>query len=100
MGNDAISLDEVLVYRALLQNRRRWITDRQLAQRIEGVTARSIRAHGLKLMKLGLVEQPATLPARRYRLSAKASRDHPYVRRLEHAAEVFELSTKGEDRSV
>ena len=100
MGNDAISLDEVLVYRALLQNRRRWITDRQLAQRIEGVTARSIRAHCLKLVKLGLVEQPATLPARRYRLSQNANPDHPYVRRLEQAAQAFGLSTKGGDRSV
>jgi hypothetical protein len=100
MGNNAISLDEVLVYRALLQNGRRWVTDRQLAQRIEGVTARSIRAHCLKFVKLGLVEQPAILPARRYRLSQNASRDHPYVRRLEQAAEAFGLPAKSPSRSA
>jgi hypothetical protein len=84
-----ITLHEVLVYRALCQNGRRWVSDRQLTNRIKGVSARLVRAQCLKLLKLGLVEQPPVLPARSYRLSANASRDHPYVRQLEHAAATF-----------
>jgi hypothetical protein len=93
MEDSEISLQEVLVYRALCQNQGRWFSDRQLAQQIEGVTARSIRTHCLKLVKHGLVDQPNVFPADRYRLSAEATRpDHPYVRRLEHAATGFGLA--------
>ena len=91
MDSGAILLHEVLVYRALRQNGRRWISDRQLANRIKGVSARLVRAQCLKLLKLGLVEQPAVLPARRYRLSARACGDHLYVRQLEHATAMFGL---------
>ena len=90
-----ISLDEVLVYRALFQSRGRWVGERQLAQQIQGITVRSIRFHCLKLAKHGLVEQPSVFPMRRYRLSAAATRPaHPYVRRLEHAAVAFGLATE------
>jgi hypothetical protein len=92
MEDGAISLHEVLVYRALCQSRGRWLSDRQLAQQIEGVTGRSIRASCLKLVMYGLVDQPNVFPAHRYRLSAEASRrDHPHVRRLEQAATAFGL---------
>jgi hypothetical protein len=92
MEDSAISLHEVLVYRALCLSRGRWLSDRQLAQKIGGVTARSIRAYCLKLAKYGLVDQPNVFPAHRYRLSAKASQqDHPHLRRLEQAATSFGL---------
>jgi hypothetical protein len=91
---DEISLDEVLVYRALCQSRGRWFSDRQLGHQIQGITIRSIRLHCLGLAKRGLVEQPSVFPMHRYRLSAAATRpDHPYVRRLENAAVAFGLAT-------
>jgi hypothetical protein len=96
-----ISVDEVLVYRALCQSGSRWLSHRQLAQQIEGITVRSVRTHCLKLVKCGLVDQPNVFPADRYRLSAAANRcDHPYVRRLEHAAIAFGLPTQPADSSV
>jgi predicted DNA-binding transcriptional regulator len=89
-----ISLDEVLVYRALCQSRGRWVSERQLAQQIQGITVRSVRTQCLRLAKRGLVEQPSVFPMHRYRFSAAATRpDHPYVRRLEHAAVAFGLAT-------
>jgi hypothetical protein len=49
-----------------------------------------VRKYYLKLVECGLVDQPAVLPADRYRLSVAASRGgHPYVRRLELAALVL-----------
>ena len=89
-----ISLDEVLIYRALCQSRGRWLSERQLTEQIKGITVRSIRIHCLRLAKRGLVEQPSVFPMHRYRLSVAATRpDHPYVRRLEHAAVAFGLAT-------
>jgi hypothetical protein len=87
-----ISLYEVLIYRALCRNQGRWLSERELAQQIGDVTPRIIRTDILKLVRLGLVDQPHFFPADRYRLSAKASRHNEvYVRRLEHAASVFGL---------
>jgi hypothetical protein len=90
-----ILLDEILIYRALCQSRGRWLSERQLAQQIQGITIRSIRILCLNLVKRGLVEQPSVFPMHRYRLSAAATRpEHPYVRRLEDAAVAFGLATK------
>jgi predicted ArsR family transcriptional regulator len=101
MEDNEISLDEVLVYRVLYQSRGRWLSDRQLAQEIQGITVRSVRTHCLKLVKRGLVEQPNVFPAHRYRLSAAASRpDHPYVRRLERATIAFGLPKQPAESSV
>jgi hypothetical protein len=91
-----ISLHEVLIYRALCQNRDRWLSDRELAQQIGDITPRIIRAHVLKLVRLRLVDQPRFFPADRYRLSAKASPDsEAYVRQLEHAASVLGVPAQG-----
>jgi len=62
---------EDLIYRELCQNRDRWLSDRQLAQRFK-VTPRAIRVLCLKLVKRGLVEQPKVFPVHRYRLLRNA----------------------------
>jgi hypothetical protein len=72
MNGREIQLLEALVYRKLYQNRDRWLSDRELARQFKGVTARTIGAYCLRLVKRGLVEQPNVFPVHRYRLSARA----------------------------
>jgi hypothetical protein len=88
MDNET-SLYDVLIYHALCENRGRWLSERELAQRIGNVTPRIIRTHILKFVTIGLVEQPCFFPADRYRLSVKAGpHGEAYVRRIERAASV------------
>lgn len=90
MERNEISLHEVKIYRALKDGKGKWLTNADIKASIEGVSARTVRAHTLKLVRLGLIDQAEVFPAHRYRLSDKADKRNPaYTIRLEKAADVF-----------
>lgn len=84
-----VSRHEVLVFRSLAIDR--WVTSRQVAE-TSGVAPRTARAHLLKLVRLGVVDQAEVFPAHRYRLSEfAAKRNRGYTDRLDRAAEALEM---------
>lgn len=87
-----VSLHEVRVFKVLQSAGSVWLSNRDIADRVEGVMPRTVRAHTLKLVKLGLVDQAEVFPAHRYRLAATAAkRNRAYMQRIEAAASVFGL---------
>jgi predicted ArsR family transcriptional regulator len=69
-----------------------WLTGAEIAKK-SGVVPRTVRAHLLKLVNLGLLDVAEVFPAHRYRISEKAEkRNASYIKRLDAAAEVFGLS--------
>ena len=89
MERSEVSLQEVKMYLALKANASAWFTSKELAKKTAG-NERTARAHLLKLVRLGIVDQAEVFPAHRYRISDKASkRNVAYVQRLETACEVF-----------
>lgn len=93
MERNEISRHEVLVYLALADGG--WMTNRQIAERVSGVAPRTVRAHTLKLVQLGLVEQAEIFPGHHYRLSDHAAqRNRGYFDRLERAIEILGLSPR------
>jgi predicted ArsR family transcriptional regulator len=83
-----VSVHEARVYLALLAGDR-WLTANDVAEQAS-VAPRTARAHCLKLVRLGLVDQVETFPAHRYRWSEKGSkRNRGYLQRLEQAVSVF-----------
>ena len=92
METNEISLHEVRVYLALIENGDRWVTNKDIAAKTADVAERTVRAHVLKLARLGLLDQAEVFPSHRYRWSKKAkSRNAGYELRLRTAAEVFGL---------
>lgn len=88
MERNEISQHEVLVYLALA-NSKAWMTNRDIADQT-GVAPRTARAHTLKLVQLGLVEQAEIFPAHRYRLSDHAAkRNRGYFDRITRAIEIL-----------
>jgi DNA-binding IclR family transcriptional regulator len=86
-----VSVHEVRAYLAL-KGAAGWLTSLALAGAAD-IAPRTARAHVLKLVRLGLVDQAELFPGHRYRLSEMAGkRNAAYVQRLEQAAEVFGLS--------
>ncbi len=84
-----VSRHEVAVYQTLARHMDTWLTSVEIAQAAE-VAPRTARAHALKLVQLGLLDQAEVFPAHRYRLSEYASnRNRGYVDRITRAAEVF-----------
>ena len=87
-----VSVHEVKVFRALESTRDTWRTNREIAEIVSGVSYRTVRAHTMKLVRAGILDQADVFPAHKYRLSAQASkRNVGYWRRLQAAAEVFGL---------
>ncbi len=87
MERNEISRHEVAVFKVLVDGG--WLTSRDLAERAS-VAPRTARAHALKLVKLGIVDQAEVFPAHRYRLSEfAAKRNRTYMDRLRQAAEVL-----------
>ena len=98
MEKSEVSRHEVTVYRALAEHVGAWMTSAEIASASE-VAPRTARAHALKLVKLGLLDQAEVFPAHRYRLSDYASkRNRGYADRIARAADVFgiELPGRGE----
>jgi predicted ArsR family transcriptional regulator len=66
-----------------------WVTSKQVTDSV-GISGRTVRAHLLKLVNLGLLDQAEVFPGHRYRLSAHAEkRNKAYLQRLDKAREVF-----------
>jgi hypothetical protein len=90
MERNEVSLHEVKVY-LTYKAASGWLTSKEVAQK-SGVAERTARAHSLKLVKLGILDQAEVFPAHRYRLAEKAGkRNVAYLRRLEDACVVFGL---------
>lgn len=90
MERNEVSTHEVKVYLALKNRESKWCTHADIYQDVPDVSPRTIRAHVLKLVRLGLLDQAEVFPAHRYRISDKASkRNKGYVTRLELAADIF-----------
>ncbi len=91
MEKNEVSLHEVKVYRLFAANPERWISNREVAAEAH-VAQRTARAHTLKLVNLGLLDQAEVFPSHRFRFSETASkRNKTYTQRLDHAASVFGL---------
>lgn len=90
MERNEISIHEVRVYLAL-KAAGDWMTHADIAN-ASGVNPRTVRAHTLRLVGLGLLDKAEVFPAHRYRLAQKADkRNASYAQRLEHARSVFGL---------
>lgn len=85
-----VSRHEVLVFRFFEASPSTWFSNREVAAQIDGVTYRTVRAHTLKLRRLGVLDEMATFPGYRYRLAPKArQQNRAYVDRLREAATVW-----------
>lgn len=84
-----ISLHEVKLFRAMKADPTKWFTNQELAAVCE-FSERTVRAHTLRFVKLGLLDQAEVFPSHRFRFSQKAKRRNiAYLQRLEQADEVF-----------
>jgi predicted ArsR family transcriptional regulator len=69
----------------------KWMTSKELAKQA-GVSDRTARAHCLKLVKAGILDQAEVFPAHRYRLSKMADkRNKTFLARIRQAAEILGL---------
>lgn len=92
MEKSEISVHELRICAFLRSPPDKWSTNNEIAQ-AASVSPRTARAHTLKLVKLGMIDQAEVFPAHRYRWSDKAEkRNASYWTRLKMAAEVFGLS--------
>lgn len=83
------------MYQTLRAADGRWMTSAEIAEHAH-VAPRTARAHALKLVKLGVVDQAEVFPGHRYRLAEHAvKRNRGYFDRLTRAAEVFGLALPG-----
>jgi DNA-binding transcriptional ArsR family regulator len=90
MEKNEISIHELKVVNALRFNPDRWLGNRDITKMIGSISERTVRAHTLKLVKLGLLDQAEVFPSHRYKWSDKArKRNAAYVTRIDKAAEVF-----------
>lgn len=91
MERNEISIYELKIYNHLRANPNSWFTHRDLASAV-GFAERTVRAHVLRFVKLGIIDRVEVFPAYRYKLSSKAAkRNQAYVQKLERASEVFGL---------
>ncbi len=93
MERSEVSIHEVLIADQL-RTHASWMTNADIAAALTGrVTERTVRAHTLKLVRSGLVDQAEVFPAHRFRWSEQGSkRNRGYFDRLGRAAEVFGLA--------
>lgn len=89
MEKNEISIHEVRIFRAFKDAGATWLTAREVAG-AAAVAERTARAHCLKFVRLGLLDQAEVFPAHRYRLATKAARRNGgYHQRLCEAEAVF-----------
>lgn len=86
-----ISRHELLIYKAFVDNKDKWLTNQGIAEMLTGsVAIRTVRLHTLRLVKLGILDLAEVFPAHRFKASIKAHRRNlNYVTRLKKALEVF-----------
>ena len=65
-----ISIQDIKVYRFLVENKDKWITNKQISQ-LTKVSPRTVRAKTQKFTELGLLDTMDLFPKRGYRLKAK-----------------------------
>ena len=88
-----ISWHAAEVYRVFRDNPERWLMNKEIAEKTQGVAARTVRAKTSTLVRLGVVEQIEVFPGHRYRLvNTPNDTAQAYRRRLEAALKVFEAS--------
>ena len=88
MESNEISLHQVRVFQ-FLSGSNGWCTAIDVAAG-SNVAKRTARAHLLKFVKAGVVDQAELFPGHRYRLSPLAEkRNKSLIQRLRQAAEVF-----------
>jgi DNA-binding transcriptional regulator PaaX len=93
MERNEISAHEIKVYLALKSNPDKWLSNAEIAALAAGVSPRTVRAHTLRLVSLGILDQAEVFPAHRYRFSAKGNkRNAAYTIRLTQAAEIMGLT--------
>jgi DNA-binding transcriptional ArsR family regulator len=84
-----ISIHLCKVWMCLKQNPK-WMTTREIGEKVEGVAIRTISMHLLYLVKSGLVDQIEVFPGHRYKMSEMPSkRNTNYNDRIEKACEVL-----------
>ncbi len=92
MEHNEVSAHEVKIFLALGAAHPEWLTNKDIASRLQDVAPRTVRAHTLKLVQLGIVDQAEIFPGHRYRLSDKAEkRNRAYTNRLLQAADILGL---------
>ena len=75
-----------------LRDRKGWHTSKHIAEQTK-ISDRTARAHLLRLVRLGIVDQAEVFPAHRYRLSDKADkRNKAMMLRFKVAEEVLAAS--------
>jgi DNA-binding transcriptional ArsR family regulator len=78
-----ISDPEVAIYHTFLRHKSRWLTNREVADRIGNIAERTVQHHTRRLAKLGILEIAQVFPAPRYRFSEEGMIRNPdYVSRV------------------
>ena len=89
METSEVSLHEVKIWKALTERPKDWLTNKEIADRSK-IKPRTVRAHTLKLVAFGLLEQAEVFPSHRFRIAAtETARRHPHLKALEQAAKIF-----------
>lgn len=92
MEKSEISIHELRICSFLRSPPDKWSTNNEIAK-AASVSDRTARAHTLRLVKLGMIDQAKVFPSHRFRWSTKADkRNAAYWERLKMAAEVFGLA--------
>lgn len=92
METSEISIHQCRLFHALKTDGG-WITSKEAAIKAD-IAKRTARAHLLRFVQQGLLDQAEVFPAHRYRLAAKADkRNLAMLQRLESACVVFGLTT-------
>jgi hypothetical protein len=85
-----VSLHEVLIWNALRSNPDNWMTNQQIGKLIDGVAARTVRAHTSKMVSRGVIDMAEVFPGPRYRYSEEKAKKNPaYVASIAAAELVF-----------
>lgn len=93
MERSEVSEHEIKVFGVLAAAPSAWFTNADIAAKVKGVSPRTVRAHTLKLVRLGLVDQAEVFPAHRFRLAPTAAkRNRGYLQRLQEAAAIFRVT--------
>jgi len=92
-----ISLQEARTFLALKGRPKSWLSNIEIAELVDGVSPRSIRAYTLKFVRLGLLDQVELFPRHKYRLAERPEkRNRSYWQRLLAAIEIFGLEHQGD----
>jgi hypothetical protein len=73
MEKNEISIHGIKVFKAI-KDAGKWVSNLEIASAIDGVSNRTIRAHTLRLVQMGRLDQAEVFPSHRYRLAEKPTR--------------------------